>query len=132
MNRGDEMTFLCPFWSIQEASLQILSKIELPPDIRSDEIALQIIGCSRCEFEGIAVYEESRRGSLEHDSFTHNGYRVNSQSLRILKEKIELCPEPARADCQCETHQELGRQKPSGRWDGLNGIFLEDSFAINT
>ncbi len=70
------MPFQCPECSTK--TLKITHKLELPPDSRSDEITLQIIECSGCGFGGIAVYEESRRGALDDDSFDHTGYRVGA------------------------------------------------------
>ena len=69
----------CP--SCQAESLPITDKLELPPDIRSHEIALQVIDCTDCAFAGIAVYEESRPGELDRVSFEHTGYRVSPDEL---------------------------------------------------
>jgi hypothetical protein len=68
--------------------MKISSKIKLPPDNRSDEIAVQILTCSKCNFQGIAVYEESRRGSFDYDSFSHQGYFVASDLLNDVKDVI--------------------------------------------
>jgi hypothetical protein len=110
--------------------LNIKDRIELPPDNRSDEITLQIVVCSRCRFSGIAIYEESRRGALNNDSYSHIGYRVNGKELRKLRKMIRRCPEPANRQCGCHVHQELGARDTSGRWIGIKEIQSEGEFEL--
>lgn len=57
------MAFICP-QCFGKGTLEIKVSMQLPSDSRSDEIALQTVGCSQCGFQGLAVYEESRRGTL--------------------------------------------------------------------
>ena len=121
------MPFLCPECSASK-SLRITSKLELPPDSRSDEITLQVVECSRCSFAGIAVYEESRRGSLDSDSFDHTGYRVKLEDLKALRNAIRACPRPGNPRCKCPTHRSLGGKDESGRWNGLADVDLGDRF----
>jgi hypothetical protein len=121
--------FLCPECSTPR-SLKITSRIELPPDSRSDEIALQIVRCSQCGFAGIAVYEESRRGRLGTESFDHVGYRVSVDDLRALTKMVRQCPEPRNGRCGCPVHRRLGRTDSSGRWDGLSDIHREGRFSL--
>lgn len=123
------MSFLCPECSTSR-SLKITSKLELPSDRRSDEIALQIVKCSHCGFAGIAVYEESRRGSLDSESFDHTGYHVSVEDLKTLKRAIKQCPTPTNPRCKCPVHRTLGRKDASGRWNGLADIHLEGAFAM--
>ena len=122
------MPFLCPTCS--EKSLRITSKIELPPDSRSDEIALQIVACSQCSFAGIAVYEESRRGAMGSESFDHTGYRVSAEDLAALRKTISRCRQPRNRRCRCSAHRELGSRDGSGRWNGLEGIHREGAFTL--
>ena len=122
------MPFLCPECSTK--SLRITSKLELRSDSRSDEIALQIIECSRCDFAGIAVYEESRRGALDSESVDHSGYRVSSDDLEMLRKTIKRCPKPTNPRCGCAAHRKLGRKDGSGRWDGLRDVELSGAFAL--
>jgi hypothetical protein len=110
--------------------LKITARIELPPDSRSDEIALQIVVCSQCRFAGIAVYEESRRGALDSESFTHVGYRASAEDVRRLRRMIQQCPEPRNWRCKCPVHQELGAQDSSGRWNGLKDVPCEGVFEL--
>ena len=122
------MPFLCPECSTRQ--LHITTKIELGPDNRSDEIMLQIVRCYRCNFWGIAIYEESRRGSLENESFLHYGYHVGRADLRALQEIIKECPEPGNRRCECFAHHTLNIKDDSGRWNALSDVHLDGYFEI--
>ncbi len=122
------MPFQCPECSLH--TLKIIHKLELPPDSRFDEITLQVVECSRCGFGGIAVYEESRRGALDDDSFDHTGYRVGGDDLRALREAMRTCPRPADHRCTCSAHREFGARAESGRWNGLSGVRRGSAFAM--
>ena len=102
----------------------------MPSDSRSDEIAIQIVKCSHCGFAGIAVYEESRRGALDSESFDHTGYHVNAGELKTLEDAIKQCPEPTNQRCECYVHRTLGRRDASGRWSGLDDIHLGEAFRM--
>jgi hypothetical protein len=123
------MPFLCPQCT-SPGALDIKLKIELPPDSRSDEIMLQVVECSRCDFAGIAVYEESRRGALDSESFDHTGFRVTADDRKELKKTIRSCPAPTNWRCQCPSHRLLGRQDASGRWNALAEIHTEGRFEL--
>ena len=115
------MGLICP--QCHDANMKISSKIELPPDNRSDEIAVQILTCSKCNFQGIAVYEESRRGSFDNDSFSHQGYFVASDLLNDVKDVINQCKNPRNSSCQCKGHRFFKTIDCSGNWiwkDQLN------------
>lgn len=122
------MSLLCP--QCAERTLEIEAFLELPPDSRSDEITVQIIGCRRCGFAGVAVYEESRRGALDRELVDHVGYQVDERELKGLREKLASCPAPADPRCGCAAHREMGRQNAAGRWQGLASIPLGERFAI--
>ena len=85
------MAFLCPACDAA-GGLKITRRLELPPDSRSDEITLQIVRCRRCNFEGLAIYEESRRGALGDEAVDHRGYMV-------------ICNSSARGKCIPGTQQ---------------------------
>jgi Zn ribbon nucleic-acid-binding protein len=121
--------FLCPACS-RHGTLSIKRRIELPPDSRSDEIALQIVECSDCGFAGIAVYEESRRGPLGTETFHHTGYRLTRNDLRALRKAIRSCPDPTNSRCPCPAHQRLSQTDASGRWNALHDLDTTDSFPI--
>jgi len=123
------MPFQCPSCE-QRGGLRIAQAIELPPDSRSDEIALQIVCCDRCDFAGIAVYQESRRGTLDSESFDHTGYRVSVAALKQVRATISRCSKPRDPRCTCAAHRALGSRDRSGRWNGLAEIELGDSFAL--
>ena len=123
------MAFLCPKCS-NPRSLRIASSLELPPDSRSDEIALQIVECVQCGFTGVAVYEESRLGALDADSFHHTGYHVSAADLRSLRDMLERCPDPGNPRCQCATHRALGKRDERGRWAGLDNVRCQQAFDL--
>jgi hypothetical protein len=123
------VSFECPECS-RAGSLRIVSSIELPPDSRSDEIALQVVECSRCDFAGIAVYEESRRGALDSESVDHRGYRIHEDDLQALKKAIQQCSKPRNERCRCRVHRRLSKTNASGRWNALDRMRLEGTFAM--
>lgn len=123
------MPFLCPECSTPR-SLKISLKIELPPDSRSDEIALQVVKCFQCGFAGIAVYEESRRGALDTESVDHAGYYVSADDLKAVSEMMNQCPEPGNRQCGCSVHLRLGRADTSGRWSGLSDMHQKGRFNL--
>jgi hypothetical protein len=123
------MPFQCPECN-NPNSLNILNSIELPPDIRSDEISLQTVQCTRCDFRGIAIYEESRRGNLGEESFSHMGYQTDLNSFHKLAKFIKNCPSPRNKNCNCETHKKLGSTNTSGRCAGLSLFYLKTSFTM--
>lgn len=124
------MSFQCPACS-DPRGLEITSRLELPPDSRSDEITLQTVQCARCSFTGIAVYEESRRGALDDESFHHTGYYVDSGDLKALKSRIDRCPDPGNPRCSCPVHRQFGTRNASGHWDGLSSIPRQQSFELS-
>jgi len=123
------MPFTCPKCSTRSA-LRITGSLELPSDARSDEITLQIVACEQCGFAGIAVYEESRRGSLDSDSFDHTGYRVSARDLAALRKAISQCPQPGNPRCSCAAHRRYGRRNAAARWSGLEDVPLGQRFRM--
>jgi hypothetical protein len=121
--------FVCPDCS-RRGSLKITLSIELPPDSRSDEITLQIVDCSDCGFEGIAVYEESRRGALDSESFSHTGYRLSKSELANLGKAIRSCPDRKNRRCRCPAHRRLSRTDAAGRWVALRDLEATDAFPV--
>jgi hypothetical protein len=122
------MPLRCP--ECTNRSLNIVLSLELPSDSRSDEITLQIVDCRRCAFGGLAVYEESRRGALDSDSFDHTGYRIAAPDLAAVRKLMQRCPRPKDPRCRCAAHRRLGNRDASGRWKRLEGIEVEGAFRI--
>ena len=122
------MLFFCPDCGTR--SLSIVSAMELPPDSRSDEITLQVVECTGCGFAGIAVYEESRRGSLDSESVDHRGYRAPSDVVRAITRTISRCRNPRNARCTCAAHSRIGKTSPFGRWEGLRAFDLRERFEM--
>lgn len=111
-------------------ALKITQTLVLSPDSRSDDIILQVVRCTLCGFKGLAVYEESRRGALDSESWSHTAYRVAEQDLKTIAAAMRACPAPRDPRCQCDTHRQLGIRDRGGRWNGLQKIAIEDSFQI--
>jgi len=88
---ASQRNFKCP--DCKHRTLKITQSLELGPDHRSDERTIQTIACSGCGFKGIAVYEESRRGSFNSESWHHDGYKVPievfEEVLRAIKGNIK-------------------------------------------
>jgi hypothetical protein len=102
--------------------------MELPADSRSDEITLQVVSCAGCGFAGIAVYEESRRGSLDTESVDHRGYRATPEDVAAVRRTISKCNNPRNPRCKCAAHTKLGRTNSWGRWVGLQALDLGPRF----
>lgn len=90
--------------------MEITFSLELPPDDSADEIALQTLNCPACDFRGVAVYRESRRGSLSSESWHHDGYPITKDGLEALYKALLLCPSPADRRCRCATHLQFSQQ----------------------
>jgi hypothetical protein len=120
---------VCPECS-RPGSLNIVLSIELPPDSRSDEITLQTLECSACGFEGIAVYEESRRGALHSESFSHTGYHLSKGELVDLGKAIKSCRDRKNWRCRCPAHRALSRTDAAGRWVALRDLETTDAFPV--
>ena len=123
------MPFQCPDCTTS-GSLRITARLELPSDSRSDEIALQIVECTRCGFAGLAVYEESRRGALDEELVDHTGHHVSTATVKALRQAIRACPSPTNPHCACPTHKQYGRRDAGGRWDGLAGLDVKGVFRM--
>ena len=123
------MSFVCP--DCNKKTLNILERIELAPDARSDEISLQLIHCKNCNFDGLAVYEESRRGALDSESIDHYGYKPDDEDIKVLRAFIKRCPEPTNPWCKCEGHQKLNKRNEFGRWVKPGSKTGQDTFPMD-
>lgn len=123
------MSFLCPECSTPGA-LNITSRLELPPDGWWDEITLQIVDCSQCGFAAVAVYRESRRGRLDSEAVNHDGYRLEAESVTMLRKMIEECPKPGDHACTCYSHRMLSGEDALGRWNVLDEMGWEGTFEL--
>ena len=121
------MAFECP--SCRQGALNIAFSLELPPADYDDEITLQTVKCAGCGFSGMAVYRESRRGSLSSESWHHDGYEVTEDSMVSLLEQLVLCPLPGDKRCVCAAHQGLGKLN----WinPAQNGLQVVKAFKMN-
>ena len=122
------MGFVCP--RCHGGSIKITSRIELPPDSRSDEVSVQILRCSKCGFAGLGIYEETRRGRLDSESVHHHGYYMDDSTLASIENMIRQCPKPKKSGCRCRIHSSLRRVNEFGRWDWLEKIPRKETFQL--
>jgi hypothetical protein len=122
------MVFTCP--SCLAASMEITSSIELPHDNRSDEISVQILKCSKCDFAGLGIYEESRRGRLNSKSFHHRAFYVNNSVLESIEKMIKQCSKPKYPNCKCKIHRSLDCVNKNGRWNWHEKIPHKKTFKL--
>jgi len=99
------MPFECP--GCKAGSLVITHSMELPPGADADETSVQLVHCPGCGLSGLAVYREDRRGALDRESWSHDGYQIDDTSLQWLKKSIRVCPSPSQRSCPCEGHSTL-------------------------
>lgn len=125
------LQLICP--SCKRAALEVELGMDFPPDGMSDEVALQLLRCRACNFIGVGVYEESRRGSLDRESFHHFGYPISREDHERLRNLIATCSTPHDPSCTCQAHTFLGKHSDSNDWDGLrqNGYELGQWFRID-
>ena len=122
------MSFICP--QCDAPTLEMIRSLELPGDSFSDEITLQQIACYRCGLRGTSVYQESRRGQLDSESWDHTGYRLDEGDYQRLDHLIQACPNPADKDCVCTAHIFFNLVGPTGQWQGLSRFRLSPSFIL--
>jgi hypothetical protein len=124
------MTMLCP--DCNANTLHVQRSLELPPDGYNDKIRLQLVGCTTCGLEALAVYKETRRGSLDAESWQHEGLRVSETDFQTVAAAIQRCPRPLDKQCSCLTHQTLG-QTSGYSWDGLRktGVKIRAVFDVH-
>lgn len=114
------MPFACP--SCGGNAMEITFSLELPPDDSDDEITLQTLQCPGCDFQGAAVYRESRRGSFHSESWHHEGYPISDDGLEQLHTALMLCPAPADRQCRCGTHTQFSQRNwVNPQLPGLDG-----------
>jgi len=111
-------------------SLKVVRRLEILRDARSDEITLQLVRCTKCGDTGVLVYEESRRGALDNESWSHTGYRVDTREWKIVEREFSRCPEPGNPRCACPIHQKYGSRDAGARWDGLKHIPVKDQYTV--
>ena len=120
--------FRCP--QCGEGALEITASLEIPPDRDWDEITLQLVGCLHCRLGALGVYQETRRGRLDSESWSHTGYRLDPPDAQRIDEIISRCPRPHDSDCLCSAHLELGRTNSRLQWDGIAHLPLMAYFKM--
>jgi len=113
---GTPSVLVCPLCK-GVGSFDITSSIELPPDPWWDELTLQLVECSACQFRGVAVYRESRRGALDRESVDHSCFRVEDAERARVSAMIRECASPADRRCPCRSHTFLAGTSSSSSWE---------------
>ena len=123
------MAFVCP--ECHRPRLRIADRLELGSDSRSDDVSVQTVQCGGCRFEAIAIYEESRRGALDSEHFSHIGYRISPDGLNSLKSALQGCRNRRNSRCNCATHRALRRADRREREDALPGVHWDQPFPMD-
>lgn len=76
------MAFRCPDCS--SSTLEIVRSLLTEPDQNNDEAFFQLLECKTCALRGLALYEESKRASLNEDNFHHIAYRIEEEDFANL------------------------------------------------
>ena len=113
------------------AELRVIASLEVGADSRSDEITVQVAECGACGLLAAAVYEESRRGSLDSEAWDHDGYRMPADRAAELLRLVQSCPRPRDASCTCPAHTALGVTDETGRWAGLGAWGAGSRFPLH-
>jgi hypothetical protein len=112
-------------------TLEITHAIELPGDGRAAAIAIQLVICSGCGFQGVATYEQFHPNRSGDSLVRHIGYRVDKRGLSSLVDTIIKCPHPGNPACPCPSHRALNWQDAGGLWQGLD-LVIEDTFPMRS
>lgn len=123
------MSFRCP--DCTKVTLEITVSVDLGPDGNSDENILQTVECAACSLRAVAFYEESRRGSMDRESWHHDGWHVTAAVFERVKNTLLACPSPRDDSCRCAAHAWLG----TGGWGVItelrrDGVELGDHFRL--
>jgi len=81
------MSLLCP--SCKQPYLRVTASRDIDPGQNYDERAIQVLICSSCGYTGIGIYEESRRGALDSESFNHISYNSPIEKVYLLQKLIK-------------------------------------------
>ena len=111
---------LCP--ACCTPALRIAASLELGADSVSDEVTLQALCCTSCNLTAAACYEESRRGSLESECWSHWAVGIAADDYEKLLASLAACPAPERATCTCNAHRWFGQSSEHGRVQPLRWL----------
>ena len=111
---------VCPACSTP--ALAITASLELGADSSSDEVSVQALRCTHCDFTAAASYEESRRGSLDSERWSHCGARITADDYAKLVSSLMACPDPRRATCACNAHRWFAQLSDLGKLQPLHYV----------
>ena len=84
--------------------------MELAPSGDDDEITVQVLKCESCDLLAMGVYRESRHGRLDSESWHHQGFVLEDESLEKLMEAMLACTAPDDRRCGCTSHTTLAKK----------------------
>src|SRR5687767_4941516 len=99
------MALACP--ACGSKNYEVVSSLAVPPDESSDEEHLQVACCLACRARFGAVYEASRRGALDSESWHHFAISTDAEEARGLENLIAACPDQSNRRCPCTVHHLL-------------------------
>ena len=103
------MPFVCP--NCKQPQLTIRHSIDLPGDVRWDDISVQTVVCGACRFTGAAVYQASRRGGLDDEIVHHTGYAMDRGDFTLWDGLLATCPSPQKVSCTCDAHRAFNSRR---------------------
>ena len=113
------MAFECPQCKAKD-TLQIVTAVELGAAAAADEAMIQIVECAHCQMQALAVYRESRGGSLQGESQSHRGYPLAPGAMKLLTALLQKCPDRFKRSCSCKAHLELAQRAAQEDWSGFS------------
>lgn len=115
------MGLTCPSCGAPGA-LWVGAALDVPGDVRADEISVQALACLGCGARRVGLYEASRRGGMDDELVDHRALRVSDEVAAEIARAIAACPEPRNSSCECASHRRFGKRDPRGRAEPLRGV----------
>lgn len=113
------MNWICP--NCRKPTAEVTHSAEVGPDGDDDEVTVQLVKCGDCNFSGIAVYRENRRGRLDSEHWRHDGYRLAPNDMTQLQAALE----------DNSVLENYGRQGANSCWSfEANGLQVIDRWPI--
>lgn len=92
MGYTDVVPFACG--ACKAEAMEIKIAVDVEPDSDSDEARAQVLRCSACGRGALGIYEESRRGRLDSESWRHWGWIVDDDVITTATERLQAEPRP--------------------------------------
>ena len=123
------MGFQCPQCE-NPGSLGIVTAVQLFRGHCVNEITMQLIECSHCNFAGLAVYEEGRLEPSDTRAWKHSGYRLPPGMYDRIMADLKSCPDQLDPECSCKLHRDLSGCDARGEWLGIEKLGIKGRFPM--